>query len=127
MQNILVRPEVGDIIIFPDPKGIMVGSRPITITHRIVEISGDSIKTKGDNNDVPDSWTISKNEILGKAVILNRKPVVLEGMGGYFLHDFRTYYNAQHLAIAKTIQYLKTMGIVVFFICVVPAAFSKGC
>ncbi len=119
MQNILVKPEVGDIILFPDP--YTLGSRPVAIAHRVVEVKGGSVITKGDSNPAPDPWIIHRNEILGKAVLLNRKPVVLEGVGRYFLRDFRTKYkySAEFLAIAKTIQKLKAMGIIVFFVCIV--------
>lgn len=40
------------------------------ITHRIIEtqkVNGEiSYKTKGDNNDGPDLWTVSPNQIIGK-------------------------------------------------------------
>jgi signal peptidase len=120
MQNILVKPKVGDIIMFPDPQGITVGNKPVTITHRINEITGDTIRTKGDNNPAPDTWRIDKKDILGKAIILNYKPVVLKDVGQYFLLDFRTtQYSAEFLAIAKTIQNMRTMGIMIFFVCLV--------
>ena len=35
------------------------------ITHRIIEIDGDKVVTKGDANNVPDA-EISKNDIIGK-------------------------------------------------------------
>lgn len=120
IQNVLVKPKVGDIIIFPDPAGNVVSDKPVTVTHRIVEISGDTIRTKGDNNPAPDSWRLDKKNILGKAIILNDKPLVLKDVGQYFLIDYRTTrYTGEFLAIAKTIQNLRTMGIMVFFVCVV--------
>jgi len=119
MQKILVKPEVGDIIIYQDPTRARVGSQPLTITHRIVEISADTIKTKGDNNPNIDSWSTNRKNILGKAVILNGKPFVLRDVGKYFLQDFTvTEYNAEFLAIAKTIQNLRAMGIMLFFVCI---------
>jgi signal peptidase I len=40
------------------------------ITHRIIELNnknGQTIyKTKGDNNDGPDPWTVSKQDVIGK-------------------------------------------------------------
>lgn len=120
MQNILVKPRVGDIIIFPDPQGITAANKPVTVTHRINGISGDVMRTKGDNNPNQDSWRLSNKDILGKAVILNDKPVVLKDVGQYFLLDFKTtQYSEEFLAIAKTIQNMRTMGIMVFFVCLV--------
>jgi len=120
MQNVLVKPEAGDIIIFPDPQGTMVGNKPLTVTHRIVEVTGETIRTKGDNNPAIDSWKIDKKGILGKAVVLNKKPLVLKDVGRYFLLDYRTtQYSAEFLAIARTIQNMRTMGIMIFFVCLV--------
>ena len=138
MQDVLVKPKIGDVIIFKDPQGITVGSGPVTVTHRIMEITGDTIRTKGDNNPAPDSWRINKKSILGEAVILNDKPVVLKDIGKYFLLDFRTTeYTGEFLAIAKTIQNMRAMGIMIFFVCLVlymflsikearPSRFTKG-
>lgn len=120
MQNVLVQPDVGDIIIFPEPTGNRVGSDVVTVTHRIISISGDNIKTKGDANPIVDSWSVDGNKLLGKAVVLNNKPLVLKDVGRYFLLDFTTTtYNEEFLAIAKTIQNLRAMGIMVFFVCIV--------
>ncbi|MGM0837355.1 MAG: signal peptidase I SipW [Bacillota bacterium] len=54
--------DVGDVITFHlDGK---------LITHRIIELknkNGQAVyKTKGDNNDGPDLWTISKQNVIGK-------------------------------------------------------------
>ncbi len=120
MQNVLVKPKSGDIIIFNDPQEKIAGSKPVTITHRITDVAGDTIRTKGDNNPVLDSWRVNKKDILGRAIILNDKPVVLKDVGKYFLLDYRsTAYTAEFLAIAKTIQNMRTMGIMIFFVCLV--------
>lgn len=119
MQNVLVKPKIGDIIIFSDPNEYTAGSRPVTVTHRIIE-TGETIRTKGDNNPNPDSWKINRNSILGKAIVLDDKPIVLKDVGRYFLLDYRaTQYSAEFLAIAKTIQSMRAMGIMVFFVCLV--------
>ena len=54
---------VGDIIVFDVP------DRAYPIIHRIYEITPDGIRTKGDNNLYVDPWTISQNDIYGKAII----------------------------------------------------------
>ncbi len=118
MQDILIQPKPGDIIIFPDPQNSRVGSQPLTITHRIESISADGIKTKGDNNPYVDSWSVSRKIILGKAIVLYRQPLVLKDMGKYFLLDFSAQqYNQEFLAISKTIQNIRALGIMIFFIC----------
>lgn len=120
MQNVLVKPKPGDIIIFNDPQEKIAGSKPVTVTHRITDVAGDTIRTKGDNNPALDSWRVNKKDILGRAIILNDKPVVLKDVGNYFLLDYRsTQYTAEFLAIAKTIQNMRTMGIMIFFVCLV--------
>lgn len=121
MQDIMVKPGIGDIIIFSDPlakQSIRVGSKTLTVTHRIVSMEGDKIKTKGDNNPYVDSWTIHKGDIIGKALVLNGQPFVLEDIGKYFLLDFTAQqYTVEFLAIARTIQNMKAMGIMLFFAC----------
>ena len=56
----------GDIIAFYDTSGRMV-------IHRIVLIEDNNgeyfIKTKGDNNDSIDSWTLTNDNIYGKVLI----------------------------------------------------------
>jgi signal peptidase len=118
MQDILVQPKAGDIIIFPDPQNSRIGSQPLTITHRIENISADGIKTKGDNNPYVDSWSVSRKMILGKAIVLYQQPLVLKDMGKYFLLDFSAQqYNQEFLAISRTIQNMRALGIMIFFIC----------
>jgi signal peptidase len=118
MQDILIQPKVGDIIIFPDLQNSRVGSQPLTITHRIESISADGIKTKGDNNPYVDSGSIDRKMILGKAIVLYKQPLVLKDIGKYFLLDFSTQrYSEEFLAISKTIQNMRALGIMIFFIC----------
>ncbi len=118
MQDILIQPKVGDIIIFPDPQKNVVSNKPVTVTHRIIEMQGDTIRTKGDNNPTTDSWKINKKEVIGKAFVIGSNPVVLKDLGKYFLLDFRTdQYTEEYLAIAKTIQNMRTMGLMIFFVC----------
>lgn len=119
MQDIFAKPKLGDIIIFQDPERKIVSDRPVTITHRINSITGDTIRTKGDNNPNQDNWKITKKDLLGKAIILNDKPLVLKDIGKYFLLDYKSQeYTAEFLAIATTIQNMRTLGIMIFFVCI---------
>ncbi len=118
MQNILVKPEVGDIIIFLDRTGTRVSNRPLTVTHRIVSFDGNYIRTKGDNNPAIDSWTVYKKDLLGEAMLFNNKPIVLKDAGKYFLLDFSaTSYTREFMAIATTIQNIRSFGVLIFFTC----------
>jgi len=90
-----VKPEeirVGDLISYT--KIVPFASMQI-VTHRVVEANdyGDSyfFKTKGDANPEPDSWNVTPEEIIGKAVIMIPKI-------GYILYHVR----ANLAAIALT-------------------------
>jgi len=55
---------VGDVIVFDS------GYFSYPIIHRIVEISDEGIKTKGDHNPVADSWVLTNEQVYGKAVVV---------------------------------------------------------
>jgi len=55
--------QAGDIMVFPDPN-----DTKLTIVHRIVWLSHDQsgdvlVRTKGDYNALPDSWTIKRSAV----------------------------------------------------------------
>ena len=54
--------EVDDIITY------MVGEK--TITHRVIEITEDGIRTKGDNNNVEDAYLLKPENIQAKVVFI---------------------------------------------------------
>ena len=56
--------EVGDVIVFDS------GYFSYPIIHRIIEISDEGIKTKGDHNPVADSWVLTNEQVYGKAVVV---------------------------------------------------------
>lgn len=76
--------EKGDIVVFSPPNG-----GPMTI-HRVVRVGPDGIRTRGDNVGTMDPWTLKKEDIVGKAVMVNGKPVILKNFGTYFMPR-RTY------------------------------------
>jgi len=53
---------IGDVIIFDAP------GKNYPIIHRVYEITGDLILTKGDNNNNVDPWKITIEQVHGKAV-----------------------------------------------------------
>jgi len=56
------RIQVGDVICFS------LASTPSIIVHRVVGIYGEYIKTRGDNHDFIDPWTITVEDITGQVV-----------------------------------------------------------
>ena len=59
--------KVGDIITFTSASG----NTTITFTHRIIEINGDKITTKGDNSTQIDRTLVTKEMYVGKVVYYN--------------------------------------------------------
>jgi signal peptidase len=81
-QAIFKDPEVGDIITF-NAKGILN-----SVTHRVTDVNGIYVTTKGDNNPTVDGYGTTKNDIIAKAITIKGSPIVLEGMGSFFILDF---------------------------------------
>lgn len=53
-----------DIIVFRSPVDSTL------ITHRVVSIGPDGVKTRGDNSEDVDSWKLSPNDIIGKVILI---------------------------------------------------------
>jgi signal peptidase len=81
-QAIFKDPEVGDIITF-NARGILN-----SVTHRVTDVNGIYVTTKGDNNPTVDGYGTTKNDIIAKAITIKGSPIVLEGMGSFFILDF---------------------------------------
>jgi len=81
MQNIDHQYKTGDIIMFQRPDT----SHPVT--HRIQSITSDGIRTAGDATGQTDWWMLKKEDILGKAILMQGKPVVIKDYGRFFLVD----------------------------------------
>lgn len=82
--------KVGDIIVFRtkgDEKNI---------THRVISTGKEGIKTRGDNNNFPDSWLLTGEDIIGKVIEAERNGVKRKVSGstegyvkGHILHILR--------------------------------------
>lgn len=83
MQNIDSSYKTGDIIMFIDPYSV----RPYT--HRIIGITKEGIFTAGDASGMMDGWRLKTEDILGKAVLINGKPIVIKEYGKFFIIDDR--------------------------------------
>ncbi len=81
MQNIDHSYNVGDIIMFQRPDT----SQPVS--HRVTRISDEIIYTAGDATGQEDWWEIKKEEILGKAILIQGKPIVIKEYGKFFIVD----------------------------------------
>ena len=81
MQNLEHSYKPGDIIMF---------NRPDTahpVSHRIKLITEKGIRTTGDATGQIDWWDLQEKDIIGKAVLIQGKPVVIKGYGKYFILD----------------------------------------
>ncbi|MDH3365501.1 MAG: signal peptidase I [Thermoplasmata archaeon] len=64
--------DVGDIIVFKDPRGI-----PLTVIHRVVEVDTEGshryLLTKGDNdltNPTIDPWEVTEEDYISKVILM---------------------------------------------------------
>lgn len=79
MQNIDGIYMPGDIIMFKRP------DTSLPVTHRIASITEEGIRTAGDATGQMDWWKVKKEDILGKAILINGKPVVIKEYGRFFI------------------------------------------
>ncbi len=78
VQSLFVDPSPGDIVMFNRP------DLNYPVTHRVLKVSDSRIYTGGDASG-PDSFPISRRDVIGEAVLIFGKPVVLKGVGKYFI------------------------------------------
>lgn len=96
MQNIDRTYSVGDIIMFKRP------DTSIPTSHRIISIDDEGIRTAGDATKTMDWWKLKNDDIVGKAVMFQGKPVAIKEFGVYFIvedknqrfgpFDYQNYY-----------------------------------
>src|SRR3972149_1456012 len=79
MQNIDRTYRVGDIIMFRRP------DTDLPYSHRVQSITNERIITKGDATDRNDWWKLKNDDILGKAILIQGKPIAIKGYGNYFI------------------------------------------
>ncbi|RLG34127.1 signal peptidase I [Methanosarcinales archaeon] len=79
MQRIHIDPRVGDIIMLENRESIL------PITHRVVAVTKEGVRTKGDARAFADPWLVSKHEIRGEAVQIHGSPIILKAIGNYFI------------------------------------------
>ena len=112
MQNIEHSYKPGDIIMFIDP----YTARPYT--HRISGITQRGINTAGDAGGMNDPWELEKKDIIGKAIILQGKPVVIKDYGKFFIiddkrQDFGPLFGPDYRKYVLFIEIIKIYGYVI--------------
>ena len=117
MQNFDKSYNIGDIIMFIEP----FTNKPVT--HRIVQIDGDVIRTAGDFSGIMDAWKIGIKDIRGKAIIINEKPVVIKRYGRFFIVDAKeqqlALFGDDYRSYFLFFQVIKIYGYVIVIICVI--------
>lgn len=79
MQNVERTYNIGDIIMFDTP------DTALPVSHRIVSIEDTGIRTAGDATKSMDWWKLKKDDIIGKAIVVQGKPITIKGLGIYFI------------------------------------------
>lgn len=67
----------GDVIVYPEPR------RSRYIIHRVVHMTGDVVRTAGDNNWNLDSYSIDRRSIVGKVIRIRRLDTISSVRGGF--------------------------------------------
>jgi signal peptidase len=103
--------QTGDIIMFSTPE------EPIPVVHRVSRMDKGNISTKGDFNPTEDLWTINNSVIHSEAVTISGNPVVLKGVGTYFIEDYEAEgkYSGEIEINRLILQSMKSMAIFIFF------------
>ncbi len=114
VQTIFKEPQEGDIIMFVHKE---FGH---SVTHRVLRVEGDKVYTGGDSSG-PDGDPISKEDIIGKAILIFGKPIVVKGVGNYFILDVKelrdiTPYGQEYLFYKKLLDAFRQYAIAVIII-----------
>ena len=116
MQNLDVDLQKGDIIMFETKEANM------PVIHRVYSVSDGVIRTKGDAVDLVDKWVLEKDQIKGKGITFQGKPVVVKNIGEYLLFDSKTVninqYGSEMYRASQFIQNIKDLGLTIFIFCI---------
>jgi len=114
-QAIYINPKPGDIIMFRRPD---VG---LPVSHRVLKIVGNLIYTGGDASG-PDLIPITRKDIIAQAVMIGGKPVVVPGIGKYFILNAKKMrnigpYGEEFLFYQQLIKAFKSYAIAIIVVC----------
>ncbi len=114
IQTIFREPHEGDIVMFVHKE---FGH---SVTHRVIRVEGDRVYTGGDSSG-PDGEPVNKGDIIGKAILIFGKPIVVKGVGNYFILDVKelrdiTPYGQEYLFYKKLLDTFRQYAIAVIII-----------
>ncbi|PIS30579.1 signal peptidase I [Candidatus Saganbacteria bacterium CG08_land_8_20_14_0_20_45_16] len=92
--------KVGDVIVFK------LSTKETNIVHRVIAISGQGIKTRGDNNNLADEPPLKFEEIIGQVFFAHRDSKQRRIWGGKVGQSYCHLIRAYRLVI----KLLKTLG-----------------
>jgi len=105
-------PTKGDIICYP------VDHKDELTVHRIITVQGSEIKTRGDNNDFADNYTVNRDAVIGRVVASRRGKetrTIYSGFAGILDMYWRRSYRKINHYISKLLytsyHYLAASGI----------------
>ena len=116
VQTIFVEPEKGDIIMF------IREDVNLPVTHRVLDVKDGLVYTGGDASG-PDSTPIPKEKIVGEVVTIFGKPVVLKGVGNYFILDAKelrdiTPFGEEYLFYKNLVELFRTYALAVIVVAI---------
>jgi len=119
IQNIDCEPQIGDIIMF-DTNSVM-----IPVIHRVYSVSEQGFRTKGDAvaGSRTDDWVVLDDQVCGEGVEIGGEPIVIRSFGRYFIEeaaDGETYtkYGKEYGFVKKFVQSVRSLGLVIFIVCI---------
>ena len=119
MQSFSIEPEAGDIIMFNTKEALL------PVTHRIISINSNGIKTKGDARHTVDEWSIVKDQIHSEVITYKDKPVIIKDVGSYFLFDpkkavtYTSFGGEEFYKFSEFLKVFKKFGLVIFILCII--------
>ncbi len=115
--------KVGDIITYKSSNINSPLNASGYITHRIYEISGDIIRTKGDNNIVVDYMKIRLDDIVGiavaKVVHINRRATGIEMIGDNRNKEDLPFFTPFNISARKSSLYFNIYFIIISLILII--------
>lgn len=117
IQNIDAEPQIEDIVMF-DTNSVMV-----PVIHRVYSVSEQGFRTRGDAKPIADDWLVLDDQVRGTAVEIGGEPIVIRSFGRYFIEevpDGETYtkYGREYGFVKKLVQSVKSLGLVIFIVCI---------
>ena len=118
MQKISAVPKEGDIIMF-ERRDYM-----LPITHRVIAVTDEGVRTGGDARGSADRWIVHEEEIMAKAVQVGEKPLVIEDVGNYFILETREMrynpkYGSEYAFVKNIFLTLRVYGYAVCIIAII--------